>query len=155
MAGMDDVQERTITRNGGTLHLITAANAREMQARSAASRRNKAAQAARNRVTARLAAVDPTVQSVYDAWGVLVADQAEALRQAASEGKPRADDMIQIGRAMGLIAQPHEREQEQGGATATLTLSPDMVALLAEVARVQRGGAATEADGLVGGGGDG
>lgn len=117
---------------------ITHANARMLAAKSAEVRRRKATLAAQNRTVARLAAADPSIQTPYDAWGELVADQAEALRQAASEGKPRADDMMQVGRAMGMVAQVGERTaQDTGQATATLTLSADMVALLQAVASRQ------------------
>jgi len=125
---MDDTQAHTpalVTipgKNGGTLRPITSPEqARAMQAASTIARRNNAAKAARSRVTRALAAADPTVVSSADAWGAMVASVAEAVVTAAAEGKPRGDDMIAVGRAMGLVAQAGERaEPEQVGQAAEL-----------------------------------
>ena len=125
---MDDTQAHTpalVTipgKNGGTLRPITSSEqARAMQAASTIARRNNAAKAARSRVTRALAAADPTVVNSADAWGAMVASVAEAVVAAAAEGKPRGDDMIAVGRAMGLVAQAGERaEPEQVGQAAEL-----------------------------------
>jgi len=119
-----------------------------MQAASTIARRNNAAKAARSRVTRALAAIDPTIGSSADAWGALVASVAEAVVASAAEGRPRGDDMAQVGRAMGLLAQPHEQAQ------ATAIDAVDSVRdLVAEIANALRAGA--EAQQREGGGGGG
>jgi len=155
MCGMDDTQAHTpahVTipgKNGGTLRPITSPEqARAMQAASTIARRNNAAKAARSRVTRALAAIDPTIGSSADAWGALVASVAEAVVASAADGKPRGDDMAQVGRAMGMLAQPHEQAQ-----SAAIDAVDSVRELVAEIANALRAGA--EAQQREGGGGGG
>lgn len=123
-----------VGRNGGTLTPFDSARGRAAALRSAQARRNRAMQAARARTVARLAAYDNTIQSWADAWGDLVADQAEALRHAASEGKPRGDDMLRVGQALGAMPLPHElRDSDSDSAPAHS--APGIVLLLHEIER--------------------
>jgi len=148
---MDDAKQSLAIAqpHGGVIIPIRDADtARALQAKSVQARRNNAAKAARSRVTRALAAIDPTVGSSADAWGALVASVAEAVVASAAEGKPRGDDMMQVGRAMGVLAQPHEREA--GDVADTLSGVRDVIA---EIANALRAGA--EAQQREGGGGGG
>jgi len=117
----------------GTLTPFDSTRAKTAQVKSVQSRRNRAMRAAQDRTVRRLAASDETITSWADAWGEMVADQAEALRQAASEGKPRGDDLQQVGQALGAVPTQWDTRQEQSGnVTNILAISDDTARVLAQ-----------------------
>lgn len=147
-AGMDTSETHTQTRaaaqeiipgrNGGTLTPFDPARARAAQVKSVQSRRNRAMRAAQDRTVARLAASDNTITSWADAWGEMVADQAEALRQAASEGKPRGDDLVQVGQALGAVPSQWDTRQDAGSGNTTNILAISDTAARALAAALAR-----------------
>ena len=139
---MDDAKQSLAIAqpHGGVIIPIRDADtARALQAKSVQARRNNAAKAARSRVTRALAAIDPTIGSSADAWGALVASVAEAVVASAAEGKPRGDDMMQVGRALGVVAQPHEQAQAQSPTGEAAELVTALRLLLDAVVDAQRG----------------
>lgn len=145
---MDDTQNNTQTqavpakiipgRNGGSLRPYDSARAREMQARSVQSRLNRAMRAAQDRTAARLAATDNTITHWTDAWGEMVADQAEALREAAANGKPRGDSLEKVGQALGAVPRAADAQAQPAPVTNILAISDTAAAALAQaLARIQ------------------
>ena len=116
MRGMDRDTNAHVTiagKNGGTLTPFNSERARLAQAAGVQARRNRAMRAAQSRTVQRLAASDSTIVTWADAWGELVADQAEALRQSASEGKPRGDDLQRVGQALGAMPLSVDRQEAE------------------------------------------
>lgn len=93
---------------------ITHANAREMAER----RWRKYRLAAANRVMREAAAIDPEVRTVADAWGVLNARLFAELMD-----RPRGDDVAQLGRNIGALPLPHERQLADGQAVQAQTVN--------------------------------
>ena len=127
-------EPRKITgRNGGTLTPITSATARDLAKRRWAKFR----QAAARRVTAEAQAIDPTATTAAEAWGLAVAKQYTALLDS---DKPRGDDMIRIGEAIGAVATARERDAEQTNNTVNIAiLDTGAAQALAQALAVLRG----------------
>lgn len=90
----------------------------------------KARLAAADRVTREAAAIDPSVNTWADAWGLVTAKQYTALMDS---DKPRGDDLLAIGRAIGAMPSDADRMQLQQ-AQIQPNAQPDIVlALLALV----------------------
>ena len=88
-------------KNGGTLIPITSATAADLARRRWAKFR----QAAARRVTGEAVEIDPTATSAPEAWGLAVARQYKLL---LNSDKPRGDDLIRIGQAIGSMPMAHE-----------------------------------------------
>ena len=114
-----------IGKNGNKLTPFTHATSRI----AAQKRWDKYRQQAAKRVLGEIASIAPDVQTPADAWGVLVARTATAIMDS---DRPRGDDMMRVGQAMGALPLAHEREQAQAQAGATLTLSPDIARALVD-----------------------
>jgi hypothetical protein len=92
----------------------------------------KARKAAADRVTREAASIDPTVNTWADAWGLVTARQYSALMDS---DKPRGDDLLAIGKAIG--AMPSDVDKAQAAEVAQPRTQPDVVlALLAVLERV-------------------
>ena len=121
MCGMEgntqaQAQPRKIAgRNGGTIIPITSATASDLAKRRWAKFR----QAAARRVTGEAQAIDPTATTAAEAWGLAVAKQYVALLDS---DKPRGDDLIRIGEAIGAVASARERDTEQPTATINIAI---------------------------------
>lgn len=81
---------------------ITPETARSMVAR----RWDNYRRAAANRITREAAAIDPTVNTPADAWGVVVAKQYTALLDA---DKPRGDDLYRMGQIIGALPTVYDK----------------------------------------------
>lgn len=126
---MDGVHAKTrsiVGKNGGTLTPITTANAADMARRRWAKFR----QAAARRVTAEAQAIDPTATTAAEAWGLAVSKQYVALLDS---DKPRGDDMIRIGEAIGAVSTARDRDTQQTSNNITVNiLDPDAAQALAQ-----------------------
>ena len=101
------------------------------EARTLAEKRwSKYRQTAAQWVVDEMRGIDPNVKGGADAWGLLVSRQAVALMDS---DKPRGDDLLAIGRAIG--AMPNDADKMQAIQTQTQRQTqPDIVlALLALV----------------------
>lgn len=98
--------------------------------RLAELRWQKFRQTAASRVVQEAASIDPSVKTPADAWGLVTARQFSALMDS---DKPRGDDLLAIGRAIG--AMPNDADKMQAIQTQTQRQTqPDIVlALLALV----------------------
>jgi hypothetical protein len=109
----------------------------------------RARQQAAKYITREAAAIDPTINTWSEAWGLLAAKQYLALMDSE---KPRGDDLYRIGQVMGALPTALEqRSMEAGPAPATdadaaAMLAADIAArIIARLMQQQRG----EAEGVV------
>lgn len=113
------------TRAPGTIN--SSASARNL----AQKRWAKARKAAADRVVREAASIDPTVNTWADAWGLVTARQYSALMDS---DKPRGDDLLAIGKAIG--AMPSDADKVRDDIQAQPRTQPDVVlALLAVLER--------------------
>ena len=124
-------------------NIITSANARTLAEKRWAKHRLEAA----SRVMREAASIDPTVTTPAAAWGVLV---ARTYQQIMDSDRPRGDDMIAVGKAMG--AMPSDSDRARQDTRTPGSIMDDLDADILLIALRRRGGGG---GGRGGGGGGG
>ena len=115
---------------GSEKHQFTPITARIVQEKRWA----RARQAAANRITREAAAIDPTVSTWAEAWGLVAAKQYVALIDSE---KPRGDDLYRIGQVMGALPTALETRAAEvaGPAAAVLALPAEAATVLIDLLR--------------------
>lgn len=106
IAQRDAVTGRIVAKGPDAAATITAGNAKELAAR----RWEKYRRTAASKVMQEAAAIDPSVKTPAEAWGLLV---ARLFQQIMDSEKPRGEDIRRLGQFIGALSQ-YDREPGAG-----------------------------------------